>query len=247
MHNAYVTPRDSLSHMPLPIFPQTDEQTNEHHVWHPRSQFVGTQGGSEPTEFSLGLEALQASRIQAVPIVEHRGYHKVCAGPMLPNPRQLFNTLILSAAGYVPREGIVLDRHGGFSIKPLSEKWRTRLWEQGSIDVDNTQTVKRYLFAYAIAHGLDNVSNSIIDEFLGSRNGPRRQKLGAELVRLASDAATDSAQPDYAVAWETGLLPPNRPSHIASYVGGLLVPSTHHMKGKTLEQIEHLVTAALAA
>lgn len=108
------TPLDELTGIPLPILPQEcirsySETYNWHHAWHAESA---------PELQGLGGKALRHSRVQLVRATDHndgdktRGkltYHDFYIGPELPTEEiDQFNKCVISAAGYVPDEGIDL-------------------------------------------------------------------------------------------------------------------------------------------
>lgn len=192
-----LTPMDEQAGIPLPIFPRGDlppvpvgrERNIEriadwHHPFHPRAALV---------EDGLGAMAVRNCRIQWTEYDDHHHkYHGAYAGPELPQePEEQFKTVVLAAAGYVPRQTIRFV-HGRPVVCHLDDELRESLWTSGQLRIGNTAAVRNFLIDYAFSKDFGGVNASTIDEFLHTPDEKRRKDLGSTFLGIV---AYDIAQP----------------------------------------------------
>jgi hypothetical protein len=220
-----LAPTDELTGMPLPILPPDerldikDKITNNwHHHYHPSdSMLLGSTDGL----------AVRHVRLQNLPKISHHNlYHSIFEGPTLPRTsEERFGHIILACAGYVPTSAI--DVRKGDPTKPvdLSNKMRRRLQTSGELDVRGQTNISTFIRKHLIYQDFSHVKESLIDEFVNTRDIDRRLYLGHLLLAIASEIAVEPIKPVYSQALQEGLIakpisPKKLPGVVKAHVNG---------------------------
>lgn len=219
--NREPTPIDEFSGMPLPISPEYLEERpnsffymgNDHHIWH-------RDGDEDSRNWALGDRALRASRVQVVPYGVHMRYHDVCSGPQFPldDDERAWAT-IGAVVGYVPDRAMVFRKLDRVDLVRLSRDTRERMWAMGQIRVDSIYSVREFLCGYLLnREGLD-IQESMIDEFLHTRDEAWRLRLGNGLLRRIARYAMEPLDRLYSIAYKAEVIyPPKRAQTAAKFV-----------------------------
>ncbi len=200
-------PVDELTKMPLPVLPPPQipsrskpERANWHHHYHPSN--------SELLSSVAGL-AVRHARLQLLPLkTYHDVYHGIFVGPeFLPRTNEeRFGHIVLSCVGYVPPEAI--DVHSDDPTAPvaLTKRMRRRLQTSGELDVRGQANISNFMKDYLVKQDLSVVDESIIEEFLTTKEIEKKRELGHYLLSIASEVAVEPVIPVYQQALEEGLI-----------------------------------------
>lgn len=213
------TPVDEANGVPFPIHPESTFKdskrfpSDEHHPWHPRKQLVAADG-------ILGSRALRYSRVQLVNYdLHHVHYHGHFHGPEIPQDEaDLFRSVVLTAAGYIPEFALAFDKGREPVLKQLAPELRMRLWQKGHIRVAKHSEVQRYLRDYTYRQDLSDVNESTIEEFLFTKDPAKRWELGNDLIGRAVYQATYPIKDVYRTAHKTEKIPPDRARAVSRFV-----------------------------
>lgn len=194
------TPVDEITRQPLLIVPfEEATETSEHHPAHPGNSIFLTE--------TKGGVAVRHARIQTVRGLggtasmfqfyfnpeynpgDHRLYHLHFGGPILPQTaHEQFEYVTWACTDFVPEKGISL-RGDEPEIVELEPYQISRLQEQ--IRIQSPCLVGDFLIEYLKEQDLSHVPDSLIDEFVNSKNRERRRSIGHWLLSQASEVATD--------------------------------------------------------
>lgn len=213
------SPVDELTGVPLILHPYGSSKDShrffpdKHHPWHPKNDPLVKLG-------TLGGEALRASRVQVASYdLHHLDYHRNFYGPELPdNDATRFNLIVLSAAGYIPERAVAFKRNGKPYTRELSSELRNRLWERNKIRVDSSEILRNYLKEYSFSQDLSDVKESVIDEFLFTKNKVKRWELGNLLLANGVYKATMPVREVYENAYKAELIPSIRAKRVTKFV-----------------------------
>jgi hypothetical protein len=220
-----LAPTDGLTGMPLPVLPpeeipdMSDKMTNNwHHHYHPKDSTLLSS--------TDGL-AVRHVRLQNLPRFSHHNvYHSIFEGPALPKTsEERFGHIILACAGYVPPEAIDLYKDDPTDPAQMPTRLRKRLQTSGEIEVRGQSNISTFIRKHLVYQDFSHVKESIIDEFLGTRNQDRKIYLGHLLLAIASEIAVEPIKPVYHQALNEGLIakpisPKKLPSLVKSHVSG---------------------------
>lgn len=199
------TPIDEIG-MPLPLAPTNLEirdasqpKPDWHHHFHPRKSLILRE--------DWGGDAVRNARVQLSDYrVHHNEYHTYYKGPELPEtPQQKFGIAVLAIAGYVPAEAIAFKR-GKPEIVQLTENQRSRLLTSGELKIAAPETLRSFLAEYTVKQDLTDADETLIDEFIHTRQLDRRYKLGGALLDMAIEKAVEPLDPFYRTAWKKGYI-----------------------------------------
>ncbi len=200
-------PVDKLTKMPLPVLPPNRAtirtvEANWHHHYHPSSSKLLTS--------AAGL-AVRHARLQLLPVKSHHNrYHSIFEGPEhLPTSNdERFGQIILACAGYIPNYAIDVYQDDPTEPVILSSRIRKRLQTSGEIALRGHTNIGSFMKDHLVRQDFSQVEDSIIEEFLTTRNFDRRKELGHWLLEVASEIAVEPIQPIYSQALEEGLIIP---------------------------------------
>jgi hypothetical protein len=202
-----LAPVDELTKMPLPILPpdeippfDNNLEANWHHLYHPSHDKL--------LNSASGL-AVRHLRLQLLPVKTHHSvYHNLFERPefLTRTNEQRFGHVILGVAGYIPRYAI--DLHADNPVQPviMSNKQRRRLQSGGEIQLRGQSNISNFIKNHLIRQDFSNVNESVIEEFIETRNVDRKRFLGHWLLAIASEVATEPVSPVYKQALDEGLV-----------------------------------------
>ena len=246
MSELLITPVDESTGIPLPLYPQPELPirpggkggkkvlegiADDHHPFHPRSDLLGR---------GLGAEALRHCRIQWADYDEHHNsYHNMYVGPPLPQSQgDKFRTVVFAAAGYIPAEAIRFVSRGDTpKIAPLTATQRMGLLQSGNIRIEQQKPLKMFLLDYLMKHGLSEVAEGMIDEFLNTGDFEKAQEIGNALLHVASNVTTDPFSSEYINAIRERLLP-RRSAKVGNFVCNLILTESRGLHRKFLNQLK---------
>lgn len=206
-----LTPVETSTRVPLPIWAPGDGKTNRHHAHYYAHDF---ENGP------LESRAVRFSRLQRVRKRPHKIMHDTFDGAMLPqSPEEAFVTTVLSCAGYIP--DFVIELSGNTpEITETTPHHRAELQKPGVFSIERKRQhraeVGQFLMNYAIWQDFDHVKKPLIDQYL-SINKPWEQLLAAEehkpklllglrLIGKAIERAVSVINPEYVRARDESAL-----------------------------------------
>jgi hypothetical protein len=230
-----ITPVDEISGLPLPILPgeailpiNQPDIADWHHHFHPKEHpILKTTGGL----------ALRNCRVQLVHRNFHNEsptrYHKFYDGPELPEEEsEQFKLVVLACAGFLPEEAIDL-RSGEPKVVHMDKKQDAQIRSVlrpaksvSSVDpTDSTRSkifqyrhvrygyepIRDFIAAYALEHDISHVNESLVDEFLYTRDQERKRFLGHFLLAQKVEVTAEEVRSRYDTARNAGLLHPLMP------------------------------------
>lgn len=225
-----------------------DTTISEHHAFYRRRHPKLAQG--------IG-HALRLSRTHDLPQWQHDELHRQFSRGLEEFPEteaSSLGLLVLSVAGYLAREGLVLSDDGQFELRELTDhqyaetRSRHRMHPQTSANKNRLpysrypQRNSRYIYTYMGLQVLDYVFSQDLShmtnlqmtkDFLAAGDRGVRHHLGRHLLREAVSAAVDHIRPVYAEAKRDGLirLPYSTPLEV---VEAKLLKGSWGRKEKTL-------------
>lgn len=213
------SPVDELTGVPLILHPLGNRRDrhiypdDKHHPWHPKKDPLVKTG-------TLGGEALRSSRIQTASYdIHHLDYHRRFYGPELPiDEASRFKLIVLTAAGYIPDQGLVFGRKDNTYTKKVSTEDRLKLWEGGRIRVDSPEIVRKYLKEYSFNQDFSDLKDSAIDEFLNTKDNVKKWELGNLLLANGVYKATIPLRGIFEQAYKSELIPPVRTKRVTKFV-----------------------------
>ena len=213
------SPVDELTGVPLILHPYGSSNDShrffpdKHHPWHPKNHPLVKSG-------TLGGEALRASRVQVASYdLHHLDYHRSFYGPELPvDDASRFNLIVLTAAGYIPERAVAFHSYGKPYTKKLSSELRLILWDKSKVRVDVPDTVRNFLKEYSFSQDLSDIKESVIEEFLFTKNRVKRWELGNLLLANGVHKATMPVREIYENAYKAELIPPARTKRVTKFV-----------------------------
>lgn len=209
-HIRVPTPTDPLTRIPLPILPRVslkelkrmeeEQKANWHHHYHPSD--------SKLLKSSAGL-AVRHVRLQLLPVISHHNaYHSIFLGPELPaTNEERFGQIILACANYVPAYAIDMSKDDPTEPVKLSRHMRLRLQSSGEVEVRGKSNIATFIKDHLVHQDFSHVKDSVIDEFLNTRDQERKKNLGHWLLALASEIAVEPIEPLYKQVLDEGLIP----------------------------------------
>jgi len=173
--NLTVTPECWVTSVPLLIHPESPSQAgysrpdDNHHPEHPRLH--------SRLADDAGLAVRHSRVIRMNHWVHHNAVHSTFRGPELPTSiEDKFIRVIFNAAGYIPGHAIYLQRPGEYSVRPLAESIREKLWKNKAVHVERSGIVTNFLKTYLIDWSLENTGQKDIDALLIARDPVDRWK-----------------------------------------------------------------------
>lgn len=216
-----VTPIDGYSGLPLAIAPYDLEAsrpdfevTDDHHGWHP---------WTAPLLRTIAGQALRNSWIQRVNVLVHNqgpyAYHRHYKGPELPGDEaDIYGRVVLACAGYVPDEVIDMHSRDEPYVRPAHEAERAYLRQGRLGDAFSYRhirygydPIRAFMAEYALKQDLSHIHDATIDEFLSTKDGERKRKIGDFLLWAASEVATDGIRDKYRILASENRLHPRMP------------------------------------
>ncbi len=194
------TPTCELTGLPLPIAPaeaemrELDFPRTFHHHFHP-------ERAPELSRGTLGGRALRFSRGQVLEEYLHKRYHKLFAGPPLPQTdEERFKLTVLSCARVMPLKAIDLNNYyGDYSVVNLSADDRNWLSRPPITNIEmahhptrnqkRRREIGRFFADYALQKDIRALIDNkpLVDKFLSSRTSPAdKARLGNAILHLAS-------------------------------------------------------------
>jgi hypothetical protein len=190
-----------------------------HHHFHPRTS---------PILKEFGGEALRNARLQLVDYdTHHFGYHNKYDGPPLAKTVEgRFAAVVMSVAGYIPKEAIDFEDRSPKLIR-LSDDQRRQLQASGEIESRGDAVIRNFIRDYIMEQQITatNVNELTIEEFVSTRNVERRRLLGHTLLALITDLASEPIHETYSVARRNQLIKPGLPTSARRFTKGLLGPT----------------------
>lgn len=207
-----LTPMDRLAGLPLPIVPAENPVAADwHHHFHPKK--------SPLLKGDLGAQAVRAVRLQRTDGNDHDEYHRIYAGPPLPETdEERFATIIMAVAGYVPEHGISVRNRKPKVVK-MKEEQRRHLQTSGDIKVGCQDLIRGFLRQYVMSQPIEGISLSdlAIEEFITTENQDRRLLIGHNILAQITDLATESVDETYWRANRQNLLLPGLPPNVRRF------------------------------
>lgn len=204
MSDGQVTPVDQLSGLPLPILSAEDSQTRYspdlHHPFHPKN---------DPLLQGIGGQALRHCRVQRVRYeTHHYDYHQRYDGPRLPTTDgERFRLVVMAAAGYIPKQALVLHPTEEPKIVEFSDEAREKYRAKKKIVVETPGSIQQFLREYVLAQDFSGLNSVTIDEFCSTTDEDRRSLLGDTILGVAARHATDPFKAEYREAHRERLIP----------------------------------------
>ncbi len=225
-----VSPVDELTGMPLPILPvDKNAPSNWHHHFHPNN---------DPKLQGANGRALRYSRVQYVSKRLHDRYHKEFFGPPLPGDDSgRFLLIILSCAGYIPRQAIdvshaeprVVGLHSSV-YEPLRKSRRLGFEARKRTVAGDMSTegrakaeIGKFLCHFVIEQDLPHLEKEI-NRFLNALSEKKRRQLGSTILRRAIEVAAEPVEPIYREAWRRHLVEPALPNRAATFISKIVEP-----------------------
>jgi hypothetical protein len=204
------TPTCEVTGLPLPILPKEPSSNeapfsfppNLHHHFHPEKI---------PALLTVAGLAVRGCRVQRVNFRLHNDYHKLFSGPELPaDDDQSFRTVVLCAAGVVPRMALDLSKRGDYQEVPLSNYNHSFLSRTKIINIGAKESLAVFLAEYAAQQGVEElVDNRILDEFLDKWTAKKRKNEIARLMLTeALGLSLEDINPSYNDFKKEGYLRP---------------------------------------
>lgn len=214
----YRTPLDEQTGLTVPILPIEPPGPNSnvdfvdyHHLFHPEADLL--QGDDADI-------ALRRSFGQDLPRWLHEHYHNYFAGPELSSNRsQKFTTIVLACAGIVPRQAIEFTKDGPVHRKTLTDSQYTRVRAttrhegqgKGRAGEFYRNQIGMFFANYAVEKSIETaITNSVIDEFLNTKQAEKRAALGNKILRDAIVLSLEPAKPILVQARAEGLVDTRR-------------------------------------
>lgn len=193
------TPTCELTGLPLPIVPadpdmrELDFHRTFHHHFHPEKM-------PELSPAVLGGRALRYSRGQVVEEYLHKRYHKIFAGPPLPETEnEQFRLTVLACARVMPLQGIDLNTYGSYSVVNLSADEREWLARPSVTNIEmahhprrkqrRRKEIGKFFADYALQKDIRALVDNkpLVDKFLSPRTSPAdKARLGNAILQVAS-------------------------------------------------------------
>ncbi|HSH56307.1 MAG TPA: hypothetical protein VK983_05820 [Candidatus Limnocylindrales bacterium] len=181
-----------------------DRQADLNHMF-PKYEVATSQ--SSALETPLARAALTGARVQWVDFEQHHEvYNYQFVGPEHPqNDAELFQTLTMATAGYVPE--YALDLSGDEpEIIGLTNKQRKWLWTSGQVEVMCQSDVSKYLLDYVLQVDADHIKQRDVEEFLYTPDPDRRLELGHALCEQIIERAVEPVEEPYQEARKQDVL-----------------------------------------
>jgi len=213
------SPVDELTGVPLILHPNGNTRDrhmypdDRHHPWHPKNDPLVKTG-------TLGGSALRFSRVQVASFdLHHLDYHKNFYGPELPtDDTSRFKLIVLTAAGYIPEQGVLFNRRKKPYTKKLTSEERLKIWDGGRIRVDAIDVVRNFLKEYSFSQDFSDVKETAIDEFLNTKDSIKKWELGNVLLANSVYKATMPLRGIFEQAYKSELIPPARTKRVTKFV-----------------------------
>lgn len=218
-----VTQLDPESFTPLPIAPCFElgklslQNSDEHHGWHPKF---------DPALQTVAGMALRNSWIQRThKDLHNRGpfsYHRFFVGPKLPTEElDILGRVIISCAGYVPKEVIDMRGKSGPLVRQATEDEYRYLRKQNRSNEFGYERIRygydpiRVFFQQiALNQDISHLPEVTLDEFLHTSDSQRRLKIGQHILWLISDQATEPIAKHYSKLVARQLVHPLMPQTV---------------------------------
>lgn len=213
----------------LPLEPpsiNSDIISSEHHAFYQRyaPELQGPGGG-----------ALRISRVHDWPRWIHASYHNQFPDGLETFPgtvHERFSLLVLSCAGYLPKEGWVRTRNGRLGLSRMDSKQydyaRARVRMHPATTTNsriptggpNTRKTQNYALKdiaefftdYSLEYGLESIKEAdFVDKFLHTKSPHKKFKYGRIILREAARLAVEPIMPLYERALDDGLIRPSEP------------------------------------
>ncbi len=231
------TPVDENTGLPLPIYPASDDLgvrskklgCNWHHLFNPRNDEIlaSTDGGA----------FLRDSRLQLTPKWLHERYHQIYTGPPIPEVgRDQLLLGVLAVAGYLPELAIDVTRSEDRDSKVVLDEAlyrqmtgpRSQRHDIGKqINAQRFARIGRFMMAEVLNQNIEEIDQSILDQFLETKDQELRLRLGRTIIDALIEQVTEPIEPIYAKAYRQNKLATThirRPSGIIKVV----TASRHH-------------------
>ena len=161
------------------------------------------------------------SRIQEVERILHNRCHSNYDGTTLPvDEHEKFIVMLLNAAHYIPAQA--MDLSGSKPrIITLDDAMKQRLHSPGVIhkQARMEKRIGYYFGRYIVRYGLPTIQEvSEVSQFLETKDDLARRRLGNRIIRLASKAVIDPAEPLYQSARAAGRLTPQSPKRALGFM-----------------------------
>jgi hypothetical protein len=207
-------PLDSVTELPLPIFPA--EYTNEwhhdqHHAFYPKVS---------PLLRGISGNVLRHSRLQYGNADLHSEYHYLYDGVQVPvDPQKRFGAIVLACAGYIPETAIDVRGRNPLEVR-LDQDLRRymqqeliyaekRMSHRTNLDINNSHR-GIYLMNYALNQGFDHIRQSLLEEFLETTDADKKLKLGMFIVDMSFNRAVSPIRNIYDTAHKKGYIHPSK-------------------------------------
>lgn len=241
------TPIDEISELPLLIVPQEESLPYLHgqlpshlpngsvladwnHAYHPSKEVA---------------PIFRSGRVQYVLREVHDEYHCAYYGPPpLRTKVEQFRAIVLSAAGYIPPEGLLLTGDGPQQVG-LSAAQRERLRTSGEVKLASFSNIQTYIRETILAQPADHIHAPTIDRFLSldsSYKDEAREKyrLAYLLTALFIDRLEGHVDEAYNFGRVHRLINPSLPTRPGDFIRGLFFFTETHRKKITQELMTKL-------
>ncbi len=201
--------------------------TELHADWNHMFPKYEVQTSTSPAlQDEISRMALQGCRVQWTLFDQHHGiYNPWFLGPPQPqNDAQLFQTVIMATAGYIP-EGAIDFSHNQPQITTLTKEERMFLWQSGQVRVYDPVAVRKFMFRYVLQEDVDHIHESALDEFLHTVNPEKRVHLAHCIAAKIVERAVEPVADAYTLAHGSELLRPGLPKHPRDYVKTRMIAS----------------------
>lgn len=212
-----------------PVVPQGEINRDRLADWnHMFPKYEIHTSNSPVLQEDLGRLALQNARVQWVDYSQHHDkYNHWFKGPKQPQTSEdLFKTLVMATAGYIPAKAIDLSGDDP-KIVELTNSQRKFLWMSGQVRQYDESSVRSYLFDYALSQDVDHIHERSLDEFLHTFNLEKKIHLGHCIAAKIVERAVEPIEYIYSTAQRSELLKPGLPKHPRDYVKHRMIPSPH--------------------
>lgn len=227
-------PIDGYSGLPLPFVPHPNlpkvvvgPNILRQADWDHQYMKAAVNYGKNPILALPGArDGLRGLRVQWVLFGDHHNKwnNYPCNAPKQPGTvEQMAATMVFGLAGYIPRRGLQLCEDGFNKVHQSNYQMR-RLRDQGHLKVECEESVIEFLRWYVAHQDLGTVSESKLEQFIGTKSKETRLKVGLEVGELLMIRATEAYRKGYRAATND-----NNRSGVISRAIARLAPTPHDL------------------
>lgn len=165
--------------------------------------------------------AVRMSRGQMLPMWLHRRKHERLSGPQLPQTREdKFTVAVKACAGVVSRWAIDLRRPDDELLVYMDDETFSYVTDHKRLHYEQAlkprgalhreKIIGQFFIKYALEQDLSHVSESVIEEFLGTQDSLRKKEIGNFLLNEALDVSLAPVLSMHRTLLDGGMVQPGR-------------------------------------